>query len=229
MIYDYSQSNVAKKVFLNFFMVLTAVFSIFLYASCNLPILETGTIHLTIQSEVGRTILPDISMEIDHYQITGTGPSGAEFVLSDLTSETQQITNLIEGDWVLHIKGFNINNQLIAEGSTTLYVYAFTTNTAESLLLPVTGTGTLDISVTWDETIYMNVTIEVTLINQSNESTSLTMFITGNTATYNGSLDSGYYTLNSKLLDYGVDKWGRNEALRVISNSTSQVSYDILQ
>lgn len=229
MILNNSNDHVTKGVIIPFLSNLIAILSIFIFASCSLPIKETGTISISILSELDRTISPTITMEIDHYQITGTGPSGANFVLTDLTADSQQITDLAEGYWTLDFEAFNFDNQLIADGSTSLYVYAFTTNTTDVLLQPVTGTGNLDISLTWDETIYTDVTITATVTNQVNESTSLTLVVSGNTATYSGVLDNGYYTLNIILLDGGVSQWGRNEALRVISNNTSQVSYEIVQ
>ena len=130
------------------------IISLVFFTGCEL-LLESGEGSLVIQlrsSSREVTWIPDISMDIVSYTISGTGPSdGDSFTVSDFTEDLFVQNNIAVGEWEIIIDGFNSNGDKIASTTINTIVRKRQTSVATATMRPLSGSGTLDISVSWTD------------------------------------------------------------------------------
>ncbi len=179
------------------------------------------------QSSGKKTLLPDISMDIVSYEITGSGP-GSETFTTTITSGFQAvIDHLLPGSWTVSVNARNIDTTIIGTGSAAVTVIAGATATAEITVSPIDGDGTLDLTLQWNFTSIATPVIEAQLVptEGSTQTLHFTVSGSGNTATHSSSVPSGYYTLVVKLLDGEALASGSVEVVRVVDSETTAGNY----
>jgi len=122
--------------------------------SCAFPPYKTGT--GTVVFRVGeamnaKSLEPSINMDITHYLISGTGPTEivTEFQVDKPVTDPVEINLLEVGEWTFVAKGMNDDDIQIGEDTTIVTIIARETVDAYLTLVPLPGTGTLSIDVSW--------------------------------------------------------------------------------
>ncbi len=145
-----------KKLTLIYYAIIAIIISS-LFLSCDLFLSKTNTGSLVIVLEedgsVSRTLLPEISMDIYSYTISGVGPNGLSFEQSISQSRVFSKNQLLEGSWDIKVEGFNVDGVLIAEGVSTVIIEANEITQAEIALEQIDGNGTLQLIVNWEENL----------------------------------------------------------------------------
>lgn len=195
-------------------------------SACDMPDLSIGSMNLSINSNLSRTLGPDISMNAASFQIRGTGPSGRTFTL-DTLQEQNLIENLTPGDWLIDIDAFNGTSHIIGSGSGTITVFGGDTTAASILVIPLPGTGSLDLSILWETIDVADPVISANLIPSSGGAVPLTFSeSTPGIAVAASTLDAGYYTLILQLLDRDTVVMGTAETVRIVTDQTTSGSFD---
>lgn len=175
---------------------------------------------------MSRTIGPDISMDAYSFQIRGTGPAGASFVLDTLNQDVL-IENLTPGDWSLDIDALNNGGLVIGFGSGSVTVFGGDTSAASIPVYPLEGTGNLSLSMIWETTDVANPQISATLLPSSGGSIPLTFSESSpGTAAAASTLEAGYYTLLLQLLDTDTVVMGTAETVRIAADQTTTGAFD---
>ena len=182
----------------------------------------TMVLHLGNSNSMSNTLLPEIDMDIASYDIKGTGPNGEIFNVSSSQSIVE-VPDLALGDWTVHINGKNADNDIIGQGSASTVVNVGTTSYVSIPVSPLTGAGTLNVSIAWTGADTFNPAVAATLIPAQGAEIPLTFTITdGNTATYsNNAIPAGYYTITLKLMDGEVLTAGSTEVVRIVEAQTT--------
>lgn len=204
---------------LSFFITVITLYS------CNIA-KNSNTSALVLSLNNTRTITPEISMEVDNYEITGQGPSGANFHLSNITTNTKTIGNLLTGDWIITVNGKNTASEVIATGTTEITLTEYS-NSCSVDLTPLTGSGHIELNFDWSDLEIANPSITAT-VSPVEEGTPVEVIfnISESTATALTPLNSGYYILNAELYENAVPTGkGVTNAIRVITDNTTNYAY----
>lgn len=194
--------------------------------ACDMPDLTVGSMNLSINNNLSRTLVPDISMDAASFQIRGTGPAGRTFTL-DTLQEQNLIEDLTPGDWVIDIDALNATSQIIGSGSGPVVVYGGDTTIASIPVIPLPGTGTLDLSMNWETADVANPVISASLLPPGGTPVSLVFTESSpGTAVAASTLDVGYYTLILQLLDRDKIVMGTAETVRILADQNTSGSFD---
>jgi formylglycine-generating enzyme required for sulfatase activity len=188
---------------------------------------KTGslTIALTNNVSVAKTLIPGISMDVTTYTVTGTGPNGATFT-ANLTGTSVTQNNLAFGSWTIAVNALNAGGTLIGTGSTTATVNTGQTTSASVTVTPITGTGTLSLTVNWPAAQVQTPSITASLTPALGTAQSLAFTVSGANATYsNTALGNGYYTLAFTVNDNGIAEAGVVEVVRIVAGQTTSGTY----
>lgn len=215
--------------------ILTALIITALGISCDMTgiIEDRGSLNLLINDSASRSLVPEISMDADSYQISGLGPD--DNVLNLITSQTQNIIDeLLTGDWFIVVEALNSDGDIIGHGSGNIAVQGGTTVSAHISVTPLEGFGTMGLTVFWNTEDVADPVISARLIPTSGSDItvsfgSITTETTLSTATSDTSLATGYYTLVIQLLDSDTIIMGSVEAVRIIADQTSSGSFDFTE
>lgn len=213
-----------KKLTLLYYAILAIIFSSF-FLSCDLfsPGSKTGSLVIILEDDsLSKTLLPEISMDIYSYTISGVGPNDMTFENSILESRVFSKNQLLEGSWDINIKGYNDDEVLIAEGSVSVVITANEVTQAEIVLEQIDGTGTLQLIVNWEENL-SSPGLQMVLTDLNNQSVNnylnedfLYQEKRGGIELTN--LASGYYVAEIVLYD-GADKIGKTyETIRIVND-----------
>ena len=198
----------------------------------------TGTLRLNFAPEAqARTIDPPLVMTINDYVITVSGPADTQTQTLDGTATTTTFTGLVVGAWTVTVNARNNDATPViiatATASATGTIVADETTTLNLTVTPVSGQGTLQLAVSWPDTLLADPGITATLTPQSGTAQSITAGFTvdppeaPNTASYLASWGAGYYTLTLDLTDGGTAVWQEVVAVRIIEGETSVGSYTL--
>lgn len=186
-------------------------------------IIEMGSAGLD-----AKTIDPGISMDIVTWDISGSGPGEQSFSDDGVSGGTHTQANLSVGVWTVTVEGNNAEGTKIAEGTEAFSITAGDTTTVSVTVLPVVGTGTLSVTLTWPTLTSADIDIGATLTSDDGTAADITFAIEGDSANYSDStLVAGYHLLAIQLLDGATVIWGRIEAVRIIAGQTSTGTYDL--
>jgi hypothetical protein len=203
-----------KIVFLTVLMVLL------FFSSCsNDKGVNEGSLRLSIVTqEIVRTIVPAIDMEIDSFRIYGTGPGGEEFDID--TEETEEtVSGLKFGAWTVYVEAKNAEDKVIANGSNTTTVQTGETAEVTVNVRPLSGTGTLSLTASWNGDNVQTPSIEAKLISPSETEKDLVFTVDTDTASFSDTeIDTGYHTLIVKLLDNGILTMGYVDVVRIVKD-----------
>jgi len=220
----------------SFFILITAGLAISL-ASCGGSSggggdASYGSLILNISSAKAdsKAIEPGTDMNISTYDISGTGPGSEEFSVEDAASGPVAVNDLVAGAWAVTVSAKNTSGTVIASGSTAVAVVSGETATATVSVAPVNGTGTLTLSLSWEADLITNPSITASLTPVGSTETSITLTISGDSASFSDStLNSGYYALNIILEDEGTQVWSLTDSVRIIAGETTSYSRSLTQ
>lgn len=218
--------------------ILTLIASILLLTACGATENKkeesnssSGNLEVTLNSNIkgrtlspikGRTLSPDLDTNITTFSISVSGPNDQSLNLST-AEDTVNIKDLSFGQWHISVSGFNTEDQLIVSASTDFEIHSNETTSVSLELLPLSGEGQLNLSLSWPENTLENPTIESTLKGSNGDvlSAEFTQSSEVNYATFSGSYPAGYYTAIIKLLDNDALSFGHVEVIRIMDNQTT--------
>jgi len=197
--------------------------------SCDPQQGGTGTLHLALDSGktfTGRNIDPDGEhpLSIATYQIKGTGPNGE--ILSSITTENANlvIDGLVMGWWTIEASAFNNMEKILVSGSVKTYISS-QSNSADLIMDAIPGTGTLDLTFSWNPE-QTDSTTELTIMLKDSTGKVLTMepttinLATGQ-ATLECTLPAGFHTLFVSMDNGDECLSGHVESVRIIDGTQS--------
>lgn len=213
-----------KLTLINYALAVIIISSLFLSCELFSPKVNSGSLVIVLEdeSEVSRTLLPNISMEIYSYVISGVGPNGLSFEQSISQSRVFSKNQLLVGSWDIKVEGYNFDDVLVAEGVTTVIIEANEITESVISLEPLNGNGTLQIIINWEEAL-LSPGLQMVLYDINNQRVGTYLnedFIyqdqRGGIEIEN--LSSGYYIAEIALYD-GSDKIGKIfETIRIVKN-----------
>ncbi len=184
-----------------------------------------GSLTVNVGDAVSRTLLPALSMEAASYTVSGLGPEGASFSVS-ASGGTATLTELAFGEWVVTVDAYNAEGMLIGSGQATATVHTGQTTTVAVTVVPLSGSGTLSLTVGWSVAQVETPAILASLIYPEGTSTSLGFTVAGSAASYTSStVPTGYQTLTVQLLDSGIPVMGAVEVVRIVKDQTTTGVY----
>ena len=138
------------------FILLAAVLVLALMASCK-ESEENANAKLEIaiedRSMEARTMMPQAAlMEVRKYSVSGEGPGGQTFGPMISTENSITVSDIRSGSWTINATAMNAENNEIASGSGTFSITRGV-NSVTVVLDSMTGTGTLQLDLTWDDDI----------------------------------------------------------------------------
>jgi hypothetical protein len=191
----------------------------------------TGTIRVNLLDLVNAKLhLPDIDMNIVMYDVIGTGPGNNGFEVYDIRENTYINDSVPLGKWNIQVFGKNSEATVIGSGQTDVVVSANKVSKVDITVVPLDGTGTLNLTINWKAGDLLLPSIYATLISSSGEMRTLDFTITGGncgTCSLSG-INSGYYILTTKLLENGIVTMGAVEMVRIVSEQTTKGTYDFV-
>jgi hypothetical protein len=199
-----------------------------LLAACPNPISSSkgGVLTVSINNNINaRTLLPPIDMNAASFTASGTGPGTATF--SQTTSGAPvTFDGLAFGAWSVTVSALNSAGTLIGSGQATVTVHTGQTAVVSITVVPLTGNGNLELTVSWTASLVESASILASLTPAAGPSTPLSFSVTGNTASYSSTtIPSGYQTLTVQLLDSGMPVMGAVEVVRIVAGQTTTGSY----
>nr|WP_319472846.1 Ig-like domain-containing protein [uncultured Sphaerochaeta sp.] len=189
---------------------------------------NVGTLSLQVKQGgdfVEKTLLPSISMDIVEWSITGSGPDQRTYGPQTFALDASiTIPDLYKGTWNITVEGLNASGDVIGRGSKSLVITAAQTTNGTITVVPLSGNGTLELSVSWPTSLFDNDEFEVTLTDKDGVAHVLspTLDYSNGTGSYSGTWAAGYYDLNVQLLDGTTAVWGTYESVRVVEGQATE-------
>jgi hypothetical protein len=185
-----------------------------------------GSLVLNIGNQVNsRTLAPALDMAPASYAVTGTGPGGATFTRTT-TGAAITATALVFGSWQVTVNATNAAGTLVGTGSATVQVNTGATTAATVNVIPVAGTGTLALTVSWPSSQVQTPAVSASLTPATGTAQPLPFTVSGSSATYsNAAVGSGYYTLNLAVTDNSIVVAGAVEVVRMVAGQTTSGTY----
>ncbi len=168
----------------------------------------------------GRTLAPSISMLAKSYRASGTGPGGATFTQPSGTVPIT-IKGLAAGTWTVTADALNADGTSIFEATGTAKVVAGKSVTINLTLVPLVGTGTLDLTVNWTAGDLTEPSILASLTKYGGTANQVAFVVLGNQARCTSATPTGYFTLSLQLLDHGIAVTGAVEVVRIVKDQTT--------
>lgn len=213
---------------------------ILIFAGCGLNnshlidknLSKDRTIVLNFNSSYLSTKLigPNIDMTPATYDIKGTGPNSASFEELGITSTTITIPDLIIGYWVITVDAKNASGIIIGTGQEIVNVSSQDIIIVTVNITPLSGTGTLSLSVDWTEATQFTGDAEVIGTVEYKTQTgydipeAITFSQTGESAACSTMLQSGYYRLSLEVKQTGIDSAYFIESVRIVYDVTTSAS-----
>ena len=208
--------------------VCVAASLVVLLAGCPFPktSVKSSSLTVSIKNQINaKTLLPPISMDTASYTVTGDGPNGASFSQST-SGDPVTVEGLTFGTWTVTVNALNADGTVIGQGQAVASVSIGQNTTLAIAVVPLGGTGDLDLSVTWTASL-QNPSIQASLVSPSGPSIGLNFAVSGNHASYSGSsIAGGYYTLTLQLREGSFPVMGAVEVVRIVSGQTTSGAYD---
>ncbi|SMP54276.1 Protein of unknown function [Sphaerochaeta associata] len=226
-----------KKVTGTVVSLLLVLLVALVFTNCNMnnaPIPNSSlTIKFTPDAQA-RTITPDtLNLTVNTYDISGTGPNGAVFSKLGITTSSYEVLDLVPGEWSVTAKGKNADGIVIVQSSATSVTLNSETSTLSLTLLPLLGTGTFNLDLSWPADLIDTPVISATLTPDVGEAIPLTFVISGTTASLAPlTLERGYYELSVKLIDSSFDQylvWSKVEEVLIFADATSSKNWTLVE
>jgi len=190
---------------------------IFFITGCRFLTTTEGDLLLIISPAIGKQIqTPDFN--IASYTMSGQGPAGASFLREGITGSSVLIESLAVGSWQITVEALNASSEIIGAGSSSVNIVAGKTTEVTIVVVPLTGTGELQLTVSWPSDLLFNWSVTGTLTPLGGTTSDLVFTPGTDSATYqNAALDAGYYALTVVLREDGEAVWGAAEAVPILA------------
>ncbi len=194
---------------------------------------QTGSVDITVNSS--RSFSSDLDIEIATYEVSMkhqvTEETTDTITMSVSEYSPVSFTELMIGTWDIHVDAKNAGGTIIATGDNSIKVEANRTKNVNVQLSYLTGTGTLDLSLTWDK-IVDGITASVVIVQNPIDITTQTpVVLTINednlSADLEQTLDSGTYMISAALSAEALFTTGKVEAFEIRRGATTQVEVGI--
>ena len=210
-------------------LLLTAIILCAMTLGCAQDV-ETVTLELAFSSETGqgrRSLLPDTSLTIDHYTVTGTGPQEATFHISSTESSTS-IPGLPVGGWTIEACGWNDAGVRLISGTTSLQL-APDNRQATVILDQYYGSGQLSVLVVWDDSLTYEPQFRMYISQEQGTEQEVYPTVAAGSAAYAATLSAGSYVLRCELYSEGELIAGCVEAVRIADamESGGTITFDL--
>ena len=199
------------------------------FSGCDLVLGErgAGSLELLIDGsgQTARSIGPAISVEIDHYVVTGRSDSGSSF---EQTSRTTSVVvdGLEAGYWDVIVGAYNVDGVHLYTGSRRVLIRGRAVLATMVTLAPVPGYGTLGVGLAWPAAQLDAPVVDAVLVPGVGTALPLEFTVTGDEARYdNDQVASGYHTLIVKLKDHDLLVAGAVELVQIVSGQSTEASF----
>jgi hypothetical protein len=195
-------------------------------ASCMPRWPEWGALSIEIAQPEAKTLVPGIDMTIAGFDVSGSGPGGMQFSRST-SALSLTIGGLAFGDWTIAVDGKNAAGTIIAHGEAPVRVVTGATQALAISLAPISGPGTLALTVSWTAAAVGSPSLQSQLIPSQGAPTDLAFSIPspGTATSATSGIPSGYYTLVVKLLDNGQLVMGAVDVVRIVKDQTTSGAF----
>ena len=212
-----------------------AILAVLSAAACK-PLFHEGAAKLEIRLAYDRgakTLKPEINLDIAAYDIHGTGPNGAQFDASNVSTASYVQAGLVPGEWAIYAEGKNTEGSVVVRSQTEIVALSLGETKSLSLLcVPLEGTGMLSFHLSWPADIVIQPEIEAALSASGKETQNLAFAIDGNNASYSSAtgIATGCYTLVVKLKDAGRGSyvvWSKVETVMIYKDKTTSADWQL--
>ena len=191
----------------------------------------TGLAGLLVvfDSQLAYTLVPAIDMTPASYAITGRGPDGATFAQTTASGPVQ-IPDLAVGAWAVTVEAVNSAAKIIGDGTTAVTLKAGTLGTATIHVKPLTGYGTLQLTVNWPAAQVTSASVTAQLVPAAGATRTLTFTLgSGTASSATADIPTGYHTLSLQVLDGGVLVAGAIEIVRIVKDESTGGTFTFTQ
>ena len=213
---------------------LQAIAALSLLSGCSLYT-GGGSISIRIVQEMdAKTIVPVISMDIDEYHLTCTGPGDPVGPVPISVGTTQTVENLVPGEWSVTIQANNASGIPIGQGTTTATVVMGAVTTATVVVRPMPGDGSMTMDISWTGVTLDAPNVTATMereIDGVPTSTPVPLTLSGDSYSTDAPipLAAGYYLLTVRLYDGSVLVWDRIEAVRIVFGENTHADFPLTE
>jgi len=185
-----------------------------------------GSLTIQVGNHINsQTLLPPISMTPVSYTVSGSGPGGASFSQTT-TGAAVTVNSLAFGSWSITVNALNADGTLIGSGQAAATVHTGQTTTVAISVVPLTGNGSLNLTVSWTASQVETPSIVASLTPPTGPTTPLSFSVSGSQATYSSTtIPAGYQTLTVQLMDNGIAVMGAVEVVRIVAGQTTSGTY----
>ena len=187
---------------------------------------EHGLVVLQFHDLRALTITPEISLEIDSYELsftrTGFQPVTVGGVPGDATQSDP--VSLLPGPWQVTVSAFNDDSpaKVIGFGEREVSVSPRQTTTTGISIRSLTGEGTLSLTAHWGELDLLSPSISGTLSSgATGEESEVSMSIDGSSASLEENLEAGTYLLSLELFESETPIAGFVNAVLIVYEETT--------
>ncbi|MBN2041369.1 MAG: hypothetical protein JW864_15115, partial [Spirochaetes bacterium] len=207
-------------------ILLIQLLAIIIFFGCAIQEKDTGSVSLKIAlednvSKLSKTIIPDIDMTIDSYDILLTGPDEESVTESTDVNGEITISDLNPGEWEITVTARNGEGQAIGGKTETIQILSNAVTNCEIIVIPYSGFGTLSLTVTWDN-LSNTKTITGTIESSTGIIAPVEFTLDEGNNIYTNEFPAGYYTLNIIVYDDGEVYGGAMEVVRIIEGETAE-------
>ena len=191
---------------------------------------DEGSLVVNIAALGVKTLLPPIDLTPARYTVSGSGPNGKSFQESTLAAQVT-IPRLSFGDWTITVEALNAAGTIIGRGQGTVTVHAGQTVSLQITVAPLTGFGSLQLTVNWAAADTESPAVTARLLPSSGTAIDLgfTIQSPGTALCSKTGIATGYYTLTLELRDNGVLVMGAVEVVRIVKDQTTSGVFDFSQ
>ncbi len=188
---------------------------------------DTGSITLSLGGGIQSRMISPNWTEVRYYDIFGFGPDEKTFEKLGVDKNLDEVTisDIASGEWTIQVTAKDIfnNDEILGSGETTVTVQRGVTSSAEIVVKPLTGNGTLSLRFSWNKDYISNPVIVAELVNSANQTIVLPLDMddTLAAASYSSEQGPGYYTLLVRLYDGEELLTGYTETVRILQGLTS--------
>lgn len=225
-----------KKITFTVLSLLLVLVVVVAFTNCNDAPALSSSLSLRFAPETkARTLEPtlDLNEATLTYDISGTGPNGEEFSEMGITAGTKELKNLVPGVWTVIAKGRNIDNIIIVQSEPTAINLKNGNNELTLSLLPLAGTGTFNLGLSWPVDSIDSPVIVATLTPDGGTPVILDFTISGLSASIAPlTLARGYYTLSVKLNDAtygGYLVWSKVEEALIYADADTSKNWVLVK
>ncbi len=187
----------------------------------------TGSLALSFGSaNMNRleNFVPPVDMTIASYDVHGSGPGGASFQQLGVVGASLTVGSLVTGDWSVSVDARNAASAIIASGAAGVTIVGGQTASATVTVTPLSGNGTLALSVSWPAGLVASPSVSATLTPQGGAPAAFSLALAGDSLSASGTnaaLAAGYYTLSLAILDGAQPVYGLTDVVRIVAGSTT--------